>query len=302
MDYKILEQHQKSCQDGFAFYPYPTTENIEEQISAIRQPIGILGGKLSIFCSDLLIRGLHRWFKMGEPMGAKQDFYSAARASILSNKSYGDPTYSFDNVLFILLSDSEELIAWLSQDVGRLYRKDSPRKTWRNVVNEPEYHKFNFFLALQKKWELLERRSAYALDQGCTSKFAVVHTHYPFYLALARGDVSGMRNAVLEIISPKRLHKQNQSISPLSRFYLSAWGTIFAKLAMRNGYDLEIDSPWIPRECLPVEPPINYETPYDFLNVDIFTPYEGWAAPFSPRPIGEKWFDIEAGSDPTVIA
>ncbi len=301
MERKIYDQHHSSCEEGFTFYPSPSSEKIAEQIALIRDPIGNLGGKLSILSSDLITRGLYSWFKEKNYVSGKKDFFCASRAFICSNKAYVEPTYSFDKVLFALLSDSEEIVTWLSQDVGALYREDQNR-IWRNTINDFRFHKFNFFLALQKKWELLERRSAYALDQGCTSKFAVVHTHYPFYLALARGDVSGMRNAVLEIISPKRLHKQNQSVSPLSRFYLSAWGTIFAKLAMRNGYDLEIDSPWIPRECLPIEPLMNYETPYDFLNVDIFTPYEGWAAPFSPKPAGQKWFDIEVGSDPTVTA
>jgi hypothetical protein len=198
-----------------------------------------------------------------------------------------------------LLSDSEELIVWLSQDVGCMYKQDE-KKVWRNVVNDFRYHKFNFFLALQQKWELLEKRSIYALEQGCSKQFAGIQVQYPFYVALARGDISGMRESVLEIISPKRLHNQNKIFSPLSRFYLSAWGTLFAKLAMRNGYDLEIDSPWVPRECLPVEPLVDYETPYDFLNVDAFMPYENLPLHFSPKPLGEEWFDITLGSDPTI--
>lgn len=297
---KIQEQHKKSCEEGFIYYSFPSPEVMSKRADFIRQPtVGIQGGKLAIFSSDLISKGLYTWFKNDSYIDAKKDFICASRASLLSCKAYKNPIFSFDDVLFFLLSDSEELITWLSQDVGGLYREDANR-VWRNTVNDPRYHKFNFFLALQKKWELLEKRSIYALEQGCSKQFAGVHIHYPFYASLARGDIAGMREVVLDIISPKRLHKQNRTVSPLSRFYLSAWGTLFAKLAMRNGYDLEIDSPWVPRECLPVEPLVDYETPYDFLNVDIFTPYENLPPHFSPKPLGEEWFDITLGSDPTV--
>ena len=298
MNKKIFQYHQESCEKGFVYYPSPTLEKMSELVLNVRQPGGVIGGKLSNLCSYLIVRGLYGWFREADYANAKRDFFCAAKAAILSNKAYVEPTYSFDNVLFFLLSDSEEIITWLAQDVGSLYGESSSKK-WRNLVNEPHYHKFNLFLALQKKWELLAVRSAFALAEGGSKKLSVVHTLYPFYLALANGDTSGMREAILEIISPKRLHKQNQSVSPQSRFYLSAWGTIFAKIAMRNGYDLEINSPWIPRECLPIQPLIGYETPYDFLNVDIFTEYEGWAKPFSPKRPGEAWFDLELGSDPT---
>lgn len=297
---KIQEQHKKSCEEGFVFYSYPTNEDLNKDADFIRQPtVGIQGGKLACFSSDLFRKGLYTWFKNENYLEAKKDFVCAARARILSNKAYDEATFSFDNVLFFLLSDSDDLVAWLSQDVGFMYKQDE-KKVLRNVVNDFRYHKFNFFLAMQKKWDFLEKRSIYALEQGCSKRFLDDHVQYPFYVALARGDIEGMRDAVLDIVSPKRLHKQNKTVSPLSRFYLSAWGTLFAKLAMRNGYDLEIDSPWVPRECLPVEPLVDYETPYDFLNVDIFTPYENLPPHFSPKPLGEEWFDITLGSDPTV--
>lgn len=297
---KIQEQHKKSCEEGFIYYSFPSPEVMSKRADFIRQPtVGIQGGKLAIFSSDLISKGLYTWFKNDSYIDAKKDFICASRASLLSCKAYKNPIFSFDDVLFFLLSDSEELITWLSQDVGSMYKNDRD-VVCRNTVNDFRYHKFNFFLALQKKWELLEKRSIYALEQGCSKKFLDDHVQYPFYVALARGDIEGMREVVLDIVSPKRLHKQNKTVSPLSRFYLSAWGTIFTKLAMRNGYDLEIDSPWVPRECLPVEPLADYETPYDFLNVDIFTPYENLPPHFSPKPLGEEWFDITLGSDPTV--
>jgi hypothetical protein len=56
---------------------------------------------------------------------------------------------------------------------------------------------------------------------------------------------------------------------------INGWGVILAKLAYHLGYELNIDSPWIPHELLPVEPLAEYKLPYEFLSdFDLFTPFQ----------------------------
>ena len=43
---------------------------------------------------------------------------------------------------------------------------------------------------------------------------------------------------------------------------------IYAKIAWRSGYEVEVDLPCIPKEWLPVTPLDNYDEHYDFLKGD----------------------------------
>lgn len=43
------------------------------------------------------------------------------------------------------------------------------------------------------------------------------------------------------------------------------WATVLAKIAYRHGYELDIDSPYVPKELLPVQPLTDYIDPFDFM-------------------------------------
>jgi hypothetical protein len=58
---------------------------------------------------------------------------------------------------------------------------------------------------------------------------------------------------------------------------VSTWGVILSKIAYRNGFELDIDSPWVPKEWLPIQPLDEYECPAELGFVkefDLFTPFK----------------------------
>ena len=40
---------------------------------------------------------------------------------------------------------------------------------------------------------------------------------------------------------------------------------IYSKLAWRHGYEIVVDSPYIPKEWLPITPLDTYEDPFEFM-------------------------------------
>jgi len=90
---------------------------------------------------------------------------------------------------------------------------------------------------------------------------------YEFYKALLGKDKSKCEEILEQLVSPK-IHKKRNDNTVLNK-YVSQPALGYAKLAWRQGLEVEVNSPLIPKEILPIEPLDNYEIPYDFLKDEI---------------------------------
>ena len=86
---------------------------------------------------------------------------------------------------------------------------------------------------------------------------------YEFYKALLSKDKSKCEELLEQLVSPK-IHKKRNDNAVLNK-YVSQPALGYAKLAWRQGLEVEVNSPLVPKEILPIEPLDNYEIPYDFL-------------------------------------
>jgi hypothetical protein len=86
---------------------------------------------------------------------------------------------------------------------------------------------------------------------------------YELYKAFLLKDKAKCEMLLEQLVSPK-IHKKRNINGVLSQ-YVSQPALGYAKLAWRLGIEVEVDSPLIPKEILPIEPLDNYEIPYDFL-------------------------------------
>jgi hypothetical protein len=86
-----------------------------------------------------------------------------------------------------------------------------------------------------------------------------------FFVALANGDVSGMEAVLIELTSPASIKKRLSMESGYSENLISTFGVIYAKIAWRHGYEVRIETPYIPAEWLPINPLNNYNPIYSFL-------------------------------------
>src|SRR5690606_41990879 len=87
-----------------------------------------------------------------------------------------------------------------------------------------------------------------------------------FQLALARSDRAGMESAISEILEPKLMkRRQDADEDGYTQWFISTYAVIYTKIAWRHGYQIDVDSPWVPNEWLPNTPLDHYEDPYPFM-------------------------------------
>jgi len=90
---------------------------------------------------------------------------------------------------------------------------------------------------------------------------------YEFYKALLSKDKGKCEEILEQLVSPK-IHKKRNDNAVLNK-YVSQPALGYAKLAWRQGIEVEVNSHLIPKEILPIEPLDKYEIPYDFLKDEI---------------------------------
>lgn len=190
------------------------------------------------------------------------------------------PAYKFFSPL---LSDNAEIIDWYRQHRISYDYDDSDIKD-RNNPKQPAFHGYQMLLALNHEWDLLGQRCEQILSMELKKdkKYLIDHR---FYLALAKGDKAGMEAVLTELTSPKIAKVRNHEFAfTFTEHFIATHAVIYAKLAYVCGYELDLDSVWIPNEWLAVQPLNHYPQPWDFLKqFDLWTPFEDYED-WSPHP------------------
>lgn len=165
-----------------------------------------------------------------------------------------------------LLSDHQDLINWFAHHAA-----GHDPHYYQSPKHFIDFHSYQVMLALRGEWELLVRRSEQALTETA-SRYKRFLLDYHFYIALAQGDVPKMEELLGELTSPKVARVRNHEFEfGLTEHFISTYAVIFAKLAWRHGYKVQVESPYIPSEWLPVAPLDRYEDIYPFMNEFQFT-------------------------------
>src|SRR6187402_3498155 len=93
-----------------------------------------------------------------------------------------------------------------------------------------------------------------------------------------------MHDVLMEMCTPQARRRSFEYESGLTVYFVVMIATMFAKMAWRHGYQLELDTPWIPAEWLPIEPNKFYEDPWPFMkDFDIWQAFPEPYSLYSPR-------------------
>ncbi|MFC5500080.1 Imm49 family immunity protein [Caenimonas terrae] len=87
-----------------------------------------------------------------------------------------------------------------------------------------------------------------------------------FLLALAEHDVGKMEAVLQSLVTPRSVAGRNNDESGFTEDLISKAAVIYAKIAWRDGYRLQPNSPLVPEEWLPATPLAKYSNHYGFLN------------------------------------
>lgn len=260
-------------------------ERFFNRIFLLNSGLGSRSGCLLNLSSDCAVRSMLAYFRDGDLRGMKQWAYASAKNRIMLAHLEPSEDYLTEELLWPLLSDNEEVIDWYRQhramyDLEKKVSggdKDNP-KNWM-------FYRYQSWLALNQRWdELGERCERILAMQDEIKKDRSYLIDHRFYLALAKGDKSGMEQVLLEKTTPIERKRRHDQESGLTHNFIVSYAVIFAKLAWRNGYQVEVDSPWVPKEWLPIQPLDHYEDPWPFMrDFDLWQPFEGDWAPWSPK-------------------
>lgn len=211
----------------------------------------------------------------------KQWAYVSAKLRIMLEHETPE-TLNFEDLFWALISDNQEVLDWWRQH--RLFGKDTRDPAASENIKSDAFIRLQTLRALNGEWDELKLACEQALARP--ELFKQVRPRLiqlSFCRELAQGNVDGMREILLEMCSPKLRSRSYQYESGLTNNFIVMHATLFAKLAWLHGFELDVDTPWIPKEWLPIRPNETYEDPWPFMqNFDIWQPFpEPWTQ-YSP--------------------
>lgn len=211
-------------------------------VEMIESNRGSRSGCLLSLLSHANAAALVSWFKDRDLAKFKQWSYVSAKLQRIKFQFEPDAWYPAYLLLMPLLSDHEKLIEWFAHHNRSfdMTRADNPAT--------PEFHGYQALLALRGEWEALESRCLLVIGHS-SSKMKKYEIDHRFYLALAQQNVEGMEAVLQELTSPKIAKIRNvEQAFGFTEKLISTHAVIYAKIAWRHGFEVRIDTPWIPRE------------------------------------------------------
>jgi Immunity protein 49 len=236
--------------------------DVEGCIFNIEQGRGNPVACAGLLSSQALAMGMQSWFEMKNLESTKEWFSISGELNKYAFILQSDVmNFLFKMLEFMrpLVSDNEALIDWFCQfsNIRDAKRIES--------ITTPDYIGYQIVLAVKGEWTLLAERCERMIanpPKGKTKRFLLDNE---FFLALAMKDKGGMESVLTELVSPKLIKARADSESGYSEGLISTYGVIYAKIAWRHGFEVEVDSPYIPAEWLPVRPLQVYDPHYNFL-------------------------------------
>jgi hypothetical protein len=264
-----------------------------------------LGHPFSGFDTNFRARAMVSYYRDNDLAALKRNAYLAAKSRrVVCHYEWYEIGKAFPGqLLFPLMSDNQEMIHWYGQFFISALRDKYKRQPAHTQPYQPAHFTLAMCYALLGSWDDLAEHTESALT-AVPTKLKNYRCDYEFLHALSQGDGVKMEAALSELFSGKimRHRRVELGFGDVAKA-LYGWGFIHTKLAWLHGYPIDIDSPWLPKALLPVEPLADeaYQSGIDVIDdFDLFTPFEDdpekWcknASVFSPKPLGEQ-LDIAA--------
>ncbi len=202
------------------------------------------------------------WFESHDLNTMRQWWYVSAKLDQMWYQIQPDILNGGNKLLRLLaplLSNNDALIDWFAHyDQTYDMKRVESHKTG-------DFWAYSGALALRGEWpRLIERCEKVINDppKGAQQRRLLAHH---FYLALAHGDTLKMEEILREMVTPKILRALYEENGGFTQDLISTSAVIYAKIAWRHGYEVKVDSPFIPQEWLQMEPLAQYDNYFSFL-------------------------------------
>lgn len=237
--------------------------NIDGKISNIINGRGNLSACASGLSSHAFATAIFSWFEYGNLNEFKKWMYVSSELEKLYyeyQENSPDWGRGFPNLFKPLFSDNEEIIYWIS-NYELAY--DS------NRIDDPatlDFLAYQSIVAIRRDWGNLVSRCKLVIENP--SALIIKYDKlldYRFFLALGEGDVAVMEEVIALMISNEK-KRADKNGGGYTKDLIVPDAAIYSKIAWRSGYFVDVRSPYVPYDWLPVKPLDKYELVYDFLN------------------------------------
>jgi len=221
-------------------------------------------------CKDRLhmyaiAKAMLSWFEGQDLEGMKQWSYVAAKIRRILFQERPAKDCRTSMYLTPLLSDNLDLVEWFSGfDYPFTPGSGSLSGKRRNNPKMDEYYHYNTLLALRGDWETLVPRCEVFLGD-VPAKLGSYQADYRFHMALAKGDVVGMEASLGELVEPKLMKRRQEEESGTTGPFICTFAVVYAKIAWLHGHQVQVSSPYVPKEWLPIAPLPKYEDAFAFM-------------------------------------
>jgi hypothetical protein len=253
----------------------------DEALNHLKNGTGVRKACLWTLMVRIQAKSMLDYFQSSNLYSIKQGAYAAAKLEIM--QIHAEPGGNLESLAWALLSDNPEIIAWWKQH--RLYGERPRKPEDADNFKTDVYLRRQTLRALNGEWDTLGPACELALaSPDVFNKIKGRINQFRFYLELAKGNITGMHDVLMEMCDVKARRRNFFYESGLTAYFVVMIATLFAKIAWRHGYELELDTPWIPKDWLPIQPNDHYEDPWPFMkDFDIWQPFPEPYAAYSPR-------------------
>ena len=204
---------------------------------------------------------MRNWFHCHDIEAVRNYAFNHVRLDYVANQ----PPYNYlediyiTNGLWCLLSNHQKLIEWYS-NLDKFFGKTA------NSPKSVDFCKRNFFLALRGDWDSLKQRCETIFNADI--KNSVMKTFLPdyeFYFALADGNTEKMQIALYALLDARRFNGRRNWESGYTLDLIYTCVVLYTKLAWYHGYQIHIDSEYIPMEWMDMTPLASYQDEFNFM-------------------------------------
>lgn len=216
---------------------------------------------------DYIKRGVVHWFDDKDINQLRQNFYVSA--SLIRHYyeilNYEELEQRKNNcfisqweLLAPLVSNRRSLVDWYAHN-DKLYdlEKVERHKSWDFVA-------YQSMVALRGEWDRLIARCELAFSDPPTDR--TWYDYHALYYALAQKDKAEMERQLQVMLNPVKLRVRLSEEPPYTEHLFVSRIIIFMKIAWLHGFDIGVDSPYVPMEWMPTQPLETYSKHYSFLD------------------------------------
>lgn len=247
---------------------YANPAKMGELANKIDEGVPYASNLILMLSGNFLVKAISAWFHENDLNQLKDFFYNNGKLQYIYLTSFGyDPSDKVGSYpllalegMYFLVSDNPGLIRWYATLDARFETKKA---------NNPkifDYWTAQLFPAIRGEWDTLGERCERILAEppkaSSAKQFMIDHE---FYLALAKGNSVEMERIIAELVTPKRIYQRRSLESGYTQDLLCTPAILYSKLAWRHGYEIVVDSPYIPKQWLPISPLEHYVDPFLFM-------------------------------------